>query len=59
MTNIVTNADGSITIALPPKIVEWGFYVEPLTGVIAVVVLAGLLLWEHIWVQAGQAVPLS
>ena len=21
--------------------------------------LAGLLLWEHIWVQAGQAVPLS
>jgi hypothetical protein len=21
--------------------------------------LAGLFLWEHIWVQAGQAVPLS
>jgi formate-dependent nitrite reductase membrane component NrfD len=27
-----------------------------LTGLSA---LAGVLLWEHIWVQAGQAVPLS
>jgi uncharacterized membrane protein len=21
--------------------------------------LAGLFIWEHVWVQAGQAVPLS
>lgn len=32
-------------------------------GIIAVIVsllsLGGLFLWEHIWVQAGQAVPLS
>jgi formate-dependent nitrite reductase membrane component NrfD len=26
---------------------------------ISLAALAGLLLWEHIWVQAGQAVPLS
>ncbi|HXG93623.1 MAG TPA: 4Fe-4S dicluster domain-containing protein [Blastocatellia bacterium] len=25
----------------------------------AVLALAGLLVWEHIWIQAGQAVPLS
>lgn len=33
------------------------------TSAIAIVVslltLAGLLIWEHVWVQAGQAVPLS
>lgn len=26
---------------------------------IALVALAGLFIWEHLWVQAGQAVPLS
>ena len=30
--------------------------VAVLTSVLA---LAGILIWEHIWVQAGQAVPLS
>jgi len=27
--------------------------------VTSVFALAGLFLWEHIWIQAGQAVPLS
>ena len=30
-----------------------------LTGLAALFALAGVLVWEHIWVQAGQAVPLS
>jgi hypothetical protein len=44
MTNIVTNADGSIEILLPPKIYEWGVYVvHPLIAAISAVVLVGLL----------------
>jgi formate-dependent nitrite reductase membrane component NrfD len=31
----------------------------PLAAVSSACALAGVLLWEHIWVQAGQAVPLS
>lgn len=30
-----------------------------LAALAALLALAGLFLWEHIWVQAGQAVPLS
>jgi hypothetical protein len=26
---------------------------------VALLVLAGIYVWEHIWVQAGQAIPLS
>jgi formate-dependent nitrite reductase membrane component NrfD len=29
------------------------------TALVSLLALAGLLLWEHVWVQAGQAVPLS
>ena len=33
------------------------------TGIVVAIVsmfaLAGLFIWEHLWVQAGQAVPLS
>jgi Fe-S-cluster-containing dehydrogenase component/formate-dependent nitrite reductase membrane component NrfD len=29
------------------------------TALVSLLALGGLLLWEHIWVQAGQAVPLS
>ena len=31
----------------------------PLTALVSLCALAGVLVWEHIWVQAGQAVPLS
>ncbi len=31
----------------------------PLAALSSVCALAGVLVWEHIWVQAGQAVPLS
>jgi formate-dependent nitrite reductase membrane component NrfD len=27
--------------------------------VVSMLALGGLFLWEHIWIQAGQAVPLS
>lgn len=30
-----------------------------IAALISILALGGLLLWEHIWVQAGQAVPLS
>ena len=32
---------------------------QPLAILTSLSALAGLFLWEHIWVQAGQAVPLS
>jgi uncharacterized membrane protein len=31
----------------------------PVGIVVSLLALAGLFIWEHIWVQAGQAVPLS
>ncbi|MFL6277944.1 MAG: NrfD/PsrC family molybdoenzyme membrane anchor subunit, partial [Blastocatellia bacterium] len=31
----------------------------PLAIVVSLLALAGLYIWEHIWVQAGQAIPLS
>lgn len=31
----------------------------PLGTLVSLCALAGVLVWEHIWVQAGQAVPLS
>ena len=30
-----------------------------IAGIVSLFALGGLFLWEHIWVQAGQAVPLS
>ena len=36
----------------------WAQY-EPVAILTSLSALAGLFLWEHIWVQAGQAVPLS
>jgi formate-dependent nitrite reductase membrane component NrfD len=30
-----------------------------IAAITSLLALGGLLLWEHIWVQAGQAVPLS
>ena len=32
---------------------------QPAALLTCLAALAGLLLWEHLWVQAGQAVPLS
>jgi hypothetical protein len=51
MTNIVTNADGSITITFPPKITEWGIYiVHPFA--LAIVVVAIVVL--SVWIIAGK-----
>ncbi len=44
---------------LPVILLLFGAENEVLTTLGAVLALAGLLIWEHIWVQAGQAVPLS
>jgi hypothetical protein len=30
-----------------------------IAALVSLLALAGLYLWEHIWVEAGQAVPLS
>jgi hypothetical protein len=30
-----------------------------IAALISLLALAGLFVWEHVWVQAGQAVPLS
>jgi|GEM_PF-3148250 len=48
MTNIVTNADGSITITFPPHVVQWGWDMEALWTpgtFFSIVVVAGLLVW--------------
>jgi formate-dependent nitrite reductase membrane component NrfD len=31
----------------------------PLSALVSLCALAGVFVWEHVWVQAGQAVPLS
>jgi formate-dependent nitrite reductase membrane component NrfD len=31
----------------------------PIAAIVSLCALAGVFIWEHIWVQAGQAVPLS
>ncbi|HSE96668.1 MAG TPA: NrfD/PsrC family molybdoenzyme membrane anchor subunit, partial [Blastocatellia bacterium] len=47
-------------VALPVIALAVGFASTPaLAALVSLLVLAGLFLWEHIWVQAGQAVPLS
>jgi Fe-S-cluster-containing dehydrogenase component/formate-dependent nitrite reductase membrane component NrfD len=53
---------GSISagVVLPLALMLSGFGDEPLLAAAASLAsLTGLFLWEHIWIQAGQAVPLS
>jgi hypothetical protein len=50
MTNIVTNADGSITITLPGHVTEWG--IDPI--IFLIWVLAGLLVWIVVWIIARK-----
>ncbi|HEY7546000.1 MAG TPA: 4Fe-4S dicluster domain-containing protein [Blastocatellia bacterium] len=46
-------------VALPLILLVAGAAVGWVAALIAILALGGLLVWEHIWVQAGQAVPLS
>jgi Fe-S-cluster-containing dehydrogenase component/formate-dependent nitrite reductase membrane component NrfD len=53
---------GAITIgtAAPLLIlVSAGADSWPLAALVSLCALAGVFVWEHVWVQAGQAVPLS
>jgi hypothetical protein len=36
-----------------------GAQLWPLAAIGSLCALAGVFVWEHVWVQAGQAVPLS
>ncbi len=47
-------AVGVVGVAIPVIAALCGLTIAP-----AVAVLAGLLAWEWIWVEAGQAIPLS
>ena len=50
----------AVGIALPLAVLLSGFGQNPFaTAGASLAALGGLLVWEHIWVQAGQAVPLS
>ncbi|HSF24504.1 MAG TPA: NrfD/PsrC family molybdoenzyme membrane anchor subunit [Blastocatellia bacterium] len=50
----------AIGLALPLLIVVIGGAESwPSAALSSVCALAGVLVWEHIWVQAGQAIPLS
>jgi len=48
-------------IALPIALVmaDFALTLWPLSHLAAVLALAGLWLWEDLWVRAGQSVPLS
>jgi len=47
-------------ILLPLAALATGIAQTPaIAAFVSIFALAGLFLWEHIWVQAGQAVPLS
>jgi formate-dependent nitrite reductase membrane component NrfD len=49
-----------IGVILPLLVLTSGAAEYPVLALLtSVCALAGLFLWEHIWVQAGQAVPLS
>jgi len=45
MTNIVTNADGSVTITLPGHVTEWGIEVEWIPAVVLLVALTVMIIW--------------
>jgi hypothetical protein len=47
------------TIAPLLMLVSGGADSWPLAAIGSLCALAGVLVWEHVWVQAGQAVPLS
>jgi len=50
----------SAGIVMPIAVLLSGFEQAPaLAATASIAALGGLLIWEHIWVQAGQAVPLS
>jgi len=49
-----------IGVILPLLSLTSGVSDYPIPAILtALSALAGLFLWEHVWVQAGQAVPLS
>jgi formate-dependent nitrite reductase membrane component NrfD len=50
----------AVGIVLPLAALATGIAQTPaIAALVSIFALAGLFLWEHIWVQAGQAVPLS
>jgi hypothetical protein len=54
--NLVAMRGFRAGVGLTVAAVPVAFLVAPLAGVLA---LAGLWLYEHAWVRAGQSVPLS
>jgi hypothetical protein len=49
-----------IGVILPLLALTSGAAHDPAIALLtSVSALAGLFIWEHIWIQAGQAVPLS
>jgi Fe-S-cluster-containing dehydrogenase component/formate-dependent nitrite reductase membrane component NrfD len=50
----------SMGLAVPVLMLAAGFGQYPLLAILSsLLALTGVFLWEHIWVQAGQALPLS
>jgi Fe-S-cluster-containing dehydrogenase component/formate-dependent nitrite reductase membrane component NrfD len=50
---------GGIALPIALVMVEFAFTSWPLSHLAAALALAGLWLWEDLWVRAGQSVPLS